>query len=133
EMLYTSRMVLIVAPTLLDRGRPLAALPWLLNSAYRDETVWLAGHGIDRARVKVIEVEHDALPCAAAEPALALQFGPAITVRKAVEAGRLRVLPGWDDLPQTTYWAVTPPGGLRAPAAIFLDWLRKRLAKETLA
>lgn len=133
EMLCTSRMVLVGAPALLDRGRPLAELPWILNSAYRDETVWLAGHGIDPDRVKVIEFENAALACAAAEQGLGLQFGADIIVRKAVEAGRLRVLPGWDDLPQTTYWAVMPPGGLRAPAAIFLDWLRKRLPKETLA
>lgn len=131
-LLCRSKVVLVGAPALLGRGKPLDRLPWILSETDSREREWLADQGIDHSRLTAIEIENASLACAAAEQGLGLLFATDIIVRKGLAAGRLHQVPGWS-LPETAYWAVTPPGGLRGPTAVFLDWLTRRLRREAEA
>ncbi|MEZ5796299.1 MAG: LysR substrate-binding domain-containing protein [Paracoccaceae bacterium] len=131
EPLCRTRMMVVGAPALLDRGAGLADLPWILNRTDPLEAEWLASHGLHPERLQALDIENASLACAAAEQGLGLLFATDLILRDALAAGRLRALPGWT-LPETAYWAVTAPGEPRAATRTFIDWLKRRLRKETL-
>lgn len=132
QLLCRTRMVLVAAPALLDSGRDLADLPWIVNLSDAEEAEWMAAKGLDRSRLHTLDIENPMLAVAAALRGLGLLFATQAMLRDPLDAGQLRLVPGWD-LPETAYWAVTPHGPPRAPVQDFIHWLRKRLRKETAA
>lgn len=127
QLLCRTRMVLVGAPSLLDGATDLARLPWIVNLTDPEEAEWMAARGLDRNRLQTLDIENPMLALAAALRGVGLLFATEAMLRQHLAAGQLRLVPGWADLPETAYWAVTPNGPPRAPVQDFVRWLMKRL------
>jgi LysR family glycine cleavage system transcriptional activator len=126
QLLCRTRMVLVGTPALLARSADLARLPWIGDQADRDGPGWMAAKGLDHAQVHLLELTNPMLAVEACLRGLGLMFASEAVMRDALVAGQLQVVPGWDHLPETAYWAVLPPGPARAPVQDFLRWLKTR-------
>lgn len=126
EMLCRTGMVVVGTPALIARSADPAALPWILNDDDRLEAGWLAARELDPARLTRVFIENSMLASAAALRGLGLLFATEIIMRDDIASGALATLPGWD-LPDITYWTVTPQGMTRAPVTAFVTWLKRKL------
>lgn len=126
ELLFRCGMVLVGTPELIARSPDPARLPWILSKDDPLEAAWLAGRGLDPARLNAVHLENAMLAMSACLRGMGVLFATEVIMRESIASGALQVLPGWD-LPEVTYWTVTPEGERRAPVAEFVAWLKQRL------
>lgn len=125
--LFRTRLVLVGTPALAEAAtRDPHGVPWILGEPDPVEDGWLAANGVDRSRLKVIEIDNPTLACAAAVHGLGMMFATEAIVHDDLAAGRLRAMPGWA-LPETAYWTITPHGPERPAVRLFVTWLRRHL------
>ncbi|WP_225029107.1 LysR substrate-binding domain-containing protein [Xinfangfangia pollutisoli] len=126
ELLFRCGMVLVGTPELIARSPDPARLPWILSKDDPLEAAWLAGRGLDPARLNAVHLENAMLAMSACLRGMGVLFATEVIMRESIASGALQVLPGWD-LPEVTYWTVIPEGERRAPVAEFVAWLKQRL------
>lgn len=126
ELLFRCGMVLVGTPELIARSPDPARLPWILSKDDPLEAAWLAGRGLDPARLNAVHLENAMLAMSACLRGMGVLFATEVIMRESIASGALQVLPGWD-LPEVTYWTVIPEGERRAPVAKFVAWLKQRL------
>lgn len=126
QILCRTGMVVVGTPELIARNPDPASLPWILNAGDRLEASWLTMRGLDPENLTRVFIENAMLATAAALRGMGLLFATEVIMRDDIASGALVALPGWD-LPEVTYWAVTPPGEPRAPVSSFVNWLKQRL------
>jgi LysR family glycine cleavage system transcriptional activator len=126
QMLCRTRMIVVGTPDLIAKSADPAVLPWILNDGDRLEAGWLTARGLDPEQLTRVYIENSMLATAAALRGMGLLFATEVIMRDDILSGAVAVMPGWD-LPEVTYWAVTPQGEIRAPVTAFIDWLKKKL------
>jgi len=132
ERLVQSRYVLVGAPGILGDGPPspeaLARQTWILNRRDPQEDRWLADLGLDRAALRVMEVESPVLEVGSAIRGYGLMFGIEVVLREELASGRLAEIPA-PFLPEAAYYMVTPEGPLRPQVQTFVTWLKAAFAE----
>jgi LysR family glycine cleavage system transcriptional activator len=93
EHLLDARLLLVAAPSLLERGQDLARLPWVIDPSDAYVAGLLRGGGLDPAALAPLGIDDPLLELAAARAGYGLLFATDAVVRGDLAAGRLRALP----------------------------------------
>jgi LysR family glycine cleavage system transcriptional activator len=122
--LVRSPMVVVGAPSLLDRGpADPARLPWIWSPGNEPDQEMIRAAGIDPAQLEKVDVGSPHLEIGAAVSGLGLSISTEIVIRRELAAGALRVVP-IAGLPATDYAAVVPRAPRRPAIDAFVGWLK---------
>ncbi len=121
QHLVDTKWIAVAAPQLL-KSEPfdLSDLPWLANPDLDWQIKLLRAAGMDPDGLNIVNLG-DSLH--AAREGYGALIANAFLVRNDVACGRLQAIE-LSGMPPVAYWAVTPPGPLRAPVKEFANWLK---------
>ena len=127
RLLTSARLVVASVPALLPHSAPLSvdelsALPWVLTSDWVEQHNWLQSIGLDPTALQVAEFPSEELAIAAARQGMGLVVMDRALLEDDLTIGRMVLAYDRED-PLPAYFIATPPGPLRRPAKLFLDWL----------
>lgn len=127
EHLMDARLLLVAAPSLLEKGDDLAKLPWVMDPSDAYVAGVLRAGGLDPQALAPIGIDDPLLELAAARAGYGLLFATDRVVQGDLAAGRLVSIP-FRGLPRYAYWLVTLPGPRRPALETFIAWLRAEFA-----
>jgi LysR family glycine cleavage system transcriptional activator len=129
--LVDTKWIAVAAPQLI-KSQPvdLNALPWLANPDLDWELNLLRDAGLEPDTLDIINLGDPRHSLPAAREGYGATLVNAFLVRNDVASGQLQAI-NLNDMPPVAYWAVTPPGPLRAPVVDFVNWLKIVFADES--
>ncbi len=130
EPLLECELVAVGAPSLVtDDMPPIDELPWIWSKGVEFEERNIQAFGLDTSTLKNVDIGVPFLQISLARQGLGLSFAAEILVRNELKSGELRRVPVPSPY-SITYYAVTPEGPIRPQAEVFVEWLKRTLAKR---
>lgn len=123
EPLLEAQLLVVGAPSLLEREADPARLPWIVDRADEQEMGWLRAAGLDPAALTVAGLDAAPLALPAARAGYGVLFATEAVVKEDLIAGRLRAVP-FPGLPRFRFWIVTLEGPRSAAVERFATWLK---------
>lgn len=137
DLFMRSGFVIVAAPALvkgvtLDTPADLAKLPWLRQQGSDEFDTWLADHGVAVAGKHDITHMPGYMVIPGAREGQGVALASRVLAEDDIRTGRLVVLfeDEWREDIEAGYFFVHRPGPLRAPAKLFVRWLKQTAKAE---
>lgn len=129
--LIDTRWIAVAAPQLIKSNTDnLQDLPWLADRNLDWEVTLLQAAGLDTDSLNILNLGDVRHSIHAAREGFGVGIANAFIVRNYIASGQLVAIE-LSGMPPVAYWAVTPPGPLRAPVEDFINWLKIVFADES--
>lgn len=129
--LAKTRWLAVVSPRLIHSDNVnVNDLPWIVDPNLEWETKLMGSAGVDIDKVETVNLGDPRHSLRAAREGYGATIANAFIARDDIKSGRLKAIE-LDNMPSVSYWAVTPPGPIRAPVAHFIDWLKTIFGDES--